>query len=360
MEELKAMIRNYVAKGMKVATVVGFVGMSKSSYYYKPRLGRRGRKPSTQTVFRDSLMVQNEKVVDEIKSILATEFLENGYLKVTNELKDMDYHIGKTKTYRLMKESRLLLPPKKKRPREFVKFTQPLPFEPFEKLEMDIKFIYIRGERRNALLLTILDTFTRLALAWDLQYSIRHTHVGRLFDQVIEQWLQPYRPPFNDELTVTLRCDNDGRFVAHDLQKHMTENFINQEFILPATPQQNAHIESFHSVVEELICRKYEFEDIHHCRDTFQRFYPTYNNRRTIGALLFLPPSVFLNEWENGNVGIHMKKQKKGNKIVQKFFFRGQRPKWRSALPEDDINWGGIDKDNTEKFSFVQPSLNES
>jgi transposase InsO family protein len=356
-EERKEIIRKYVSKGMKVAIIAGFVGMSKSSYYYKHHGGRRGRKPSTQTLFGDGLVVPNDQVVIEIETILGTEFLENGYRKVTNELKDMDYHIGKTKTYRLMKENRLLLPPKKKRSREFVKFTQPLPFEPFEKLEMDIKFIYIRGERRNALLLTILDTFTRLALAWDLQYSIRHTTVGRMFDQVIEQWLQPYRPPYEDELTVTLRCDNDGRFVAHDLQKYMSDNFINQEFILPATPQQNAHIESYHSIIEELICRKYEFDDIHHARETFQRFYPTYNDRRTISSLLYLPPSIFLNEWVNSNVGINMKKQR--GKISQKFFFRGQRPKWHSAPAEDNFNLG-ICKDKTDMSIFVNPLLNES
>ncbi len=357
MEERKAIIRKYVSKGMKVATVASMAGMSKSSYYYKNRQGRRGRKPSTQTLWGDRLMVPNEHVIVEMKSILGTEFLENGYRKVVNELKDMDYRIGKTKTFRLMKENHLLLPRKKKSTREFVLFTQPLPFEPFEKLEMDIKFIYIRGERRNALLLTILDTFTRLALAWDLQYSIRHTHVERMFDQVIEQWLQHYRPPYDEDLTVTLRCDNDGRFVAHDLQKHMTNNFINQEFILPATPQQNAHIESFHSVVEELICRKYEFDDIHHAREVLQRFYPTYNDRRTIGALLYLPPSVFMKEWENSNIGINMRKQR--GKIIQKFFFRGQRPKWHSAPAEDSFNLGNC-KDKTEMFRFVNPLLNES
>lgn len=357
MEERKAIIRKYVSNGMKVATVASMAGMSKSSYYYKHHHGRRGRKPSTQTCWGDGIMVPNEHVVVEIKSILGLEFMENGYRKVMNELKDMGYRIGKTKTFRLMKENRLLLPRKKKSTREFVRFTQPLPFEPFEKMEMDIKFIYIRGERRNALLLTILDTFTRLALAWELQYSIRHTHVGRLFDQVIDQWLQHYRPPYNEELTVTLRCDNDGRFVAHDLQKYMTDNFINQEFILPATPQQNAHIESFHSVVEELICKKYEFDDIHHSRDVLQRFYSTYNNRRTISSLQYLPPSVFLNEWENGNIGINMKKHR--GKIIQKFFFRGQRPKWHSALSEDIFELD-ICKDKNEMFRFVEPILNES
>lgn len=41
-------------------------------------------------------MLPNDHVKVEIKTILGTEFLENGYRKVANELKDMDYRIGKT------------------------------------------------------------------------------------------------------------------------------------------------------------------------------------------------------------------------------------------------------------------------
>jgi transposase InsO family protein len=318
---------------MKVEVVTRMAGISKSTYYYKSRSGPRGRKPDTHTSRGNSMFIPNELVVQEIHGILGLEFMENGYRKVMNELKDMDYYLGKRKTYRLMKENRLLLARKKKGAREYVRFTQPLPFEPFEKLEMDIKFIYIRGERRNALLLTILDTFTRIALAWELQYSIRHTQVGRLFDQVINNWLQEYRPPYSEEISVVLRCDNDSRFVAVDLQKYLFENFIDQEFILPATPEQNAHIESFHSVVNELVCKKYEFENIHHAREIFNRFYSTYNNRRTISSLMYLPPTIFLEEWEKGNIGINMRRIR--GKIVQKFFFRRQRPKWHSALAED-------------------------
>ena len=97
-----------------------------------------------------------EDVSFDLRTSLSGEFMENGYLKVCHELKDMSYKIGKNKTYRLMKENRLLLPPPQKAKREYVQFTQPLSSEPFEKIEMDIKFIYIRGQHKNAL----LDTFT--------------------------------------------------------------------------------------------------------------------------------------------------------------------------------------------------------
>jgi len=128
---------------------------------------------------------------------------------------------------------------------------------------------------------------------------------------------------------VTLRCDNDSRFVAHDLQCFLSANFINQEFILPATPQQNAHIESFHSVVEELVCKKYEFDHIHHARLVLQRFYNIYNERRTISSLMYLPPKVILEECQKGNIGVNMRKKR--GRVIQKFFFRGQRPRLHSV-----------------------------
>lgn len=335
MEERKAVIRKYVSEGLKVDFLAKLVGISKSTYYYRPRPGKRGRKPDTHTLTCDGRLVSNEVVVGNIQSIISEEFMENGYLKITRELKDIDYKIGKSKTYRLMKENRLLLPLRRKRARQFVRFTQPLALEPFEKLEMDIKFIYIRGERKNALLLSVIDTFTRIVLGWELQYSIRNTHVSRLFNQVIEDWLQPYRPPYDDNFSVTIRSDNDSRFIAGQLKEYLSENFIDQEFILPATPQQNAHIESFHSVLESLVCSKYDFETIGMARETLSRFYPIYNNRRTIGALQYLPPTVFMTEWYKGNIGVIMRK--KGNHINQKFFFGGQRPKWRSVLPEETL-----------------------
>ena len=156
---------------------------------------------------------------------------------------------------------------------------------------------------------------------------------------------------------VTIRCDNDARFIAHNLQSFLQQNFIHQEFILPATPEQNAHIESFHSVVEQLVCSKFVFEDIHHARQVFIRFYDTYNNRRTISSLNFLPPMIFLQQWQQGNIGMHLKKVI--GKTKQTFFFREQRPKWLSAQSEDICDVGE-NKDIKIFLLLSNQSLNEA
>jgi hypothetical protein len=49
--------------------------------------------------------------------------------------------------------------------RKFVKFKVQQAVRPMEQLCTDIKYVYIQGEKRNALLLTILDVYSRSILA---------------------------------------------------------------------------------------------------------------------------------------------------------------------------------------------------
>ncbi|NLJ07515.1 MAG: transposase family protein [Sphingobacteriales bacterium] len=73
--------------------------------------------------------------------------------------------------------------PGKKSAGKYVEHNQLNPSHPFEVIEIDVKYIYIRGERRNAYLITLLDTFSRIAISWDLQFSIKHTHAKRLIKE---------------------------------------------------------------------------------------------------------------------------------------------------------------------------------
>jgi len=66
---------------------------------------------------------------------------------------------------------------------------------------------------------------------------------------------------------------------------------------------------------------------------------------------------VFSHEWLKGNIGVTNKK--KGNKTKQTFFFKGQRPKWISALIEEFYK-GLNDKIMKKDDIFVEPLLIES
>ncbi len=357
MEERKDIVNRYISKGMKAIKAAQIAGFSRSGYYYMSNGRRPGKKPTRFTMKEDGTVVENSVVVKSVKEIISPDFIDYGYEKVTVELHKNKYIINRKKVYRLMKENHLLNP-KRITPNQlknYVKYSQPYPSQPFEMLEIDIKYIYIRGDRRNAYLITILDVFTRNALVWSLAYTMKSRQVVQLIDQLILNYLQPENV-LKRHILVTIRSDNGSQFVAKTVREHLKENQIFQEFIKPATPQQNGYVESFHSTVEKLVCRKFEFESMAHAQRTFQNFYETYNKKRMLKCLLFKSPNEFLEEWNKGNIVVvyHVKTKK------QKFFFREKQNIKPVLLPSRRNFLNGLSKDKMNNNNLYNCKLNQS
>jgi len=357
MEELKEIVNRHISKGMKAEKAAQLAGFSRSSYYYRSNGRRPGKKPTTTTLKSNGEPVENRVLVKDIKDIISPDFIDYGYEKVTAELHKKGYIINRKKVYRLMKENHLLNP-KHVTPRQlknYVIFSQPYPSQPFEVLEIDIKYIYIRGDRRNAYLITILDVFTRNALVWDLAYSMKSDQVTCLIDQLILNHLQPAELLMKN-IQVTIRSDNGTQFVAKTVREHLQKNQIFQEFIKPSTPQQNGYIESFHSTVEKLVCSKFEFESLRHARDVFAKFYETYNSKRILKCLLNKTPKEFLIEWEKDKLlVVYNIKTKK-----QKFFFREKQNLLPILLPSRRNSLIGQRKDMIIENNLYISTLNQS
>ena len=124
--------------------------LPRSLYYYNPTGGIKGIKPSNHTHKRDGSVVANELVVDDIKTILSGDFVCYGYHKVTMELRQMNYIINPKKVYRLMDQNHLLLGKviKTQGKRKWVKHRKIEATKPLEYLCLDIKYVWIDGERR--------------------------------------------------------------------------------------------------------------------------------------------------------------------------------------------------------------------
>ena len=116
---------------------------------------------------------------------------------------------------------------------------------------------------------------------------------------------------------------------------------IAHEFIEPGTPEQNGHIEAFHSTVSRLVCNRHIFRNLNHAKEIFADFFYAYNHTRMMAALLYYPPVPFLTLWKSGIVGI--KKDKKNREV---FFFREKpSPKRKLGLSTEVLL--GNDKFNT-------------
>ena len=290
---------NFAKEGYSKSLVAKILGIDRSIFYYRPKQGdAKGKAKSRYTITLDGELVKNNKVVEQIKELLSREFVDYGYLKVTHWLRQTYfYKINPKKVYRLMRENGLLnkYTTKKKRPRNWVKELVPPTKQVFDFLEFDIKYMYVAGLNRNAHLITVIDVRSRWVLAQYVAWSIRKGDVIKLFDQIFEHYPLP--------INFYVRCDNGSQFIANEVQAYfeMKEN-VTQEFCKPATPEQNAHIESYHSILEKVICQQYEFESLEELQETMNRFVSFYNYERIHSGVGYIAPVKYL---ENNDIFIN-------------------------------------------------------
>lgn len=292
-KEAKEMIAsNFIKEGYPKKMVLGVLGIPRSSYYYRGIGGggtRKGIQKSTHTITTDGQILSNLQVVKDIKEILSEEFVDYGYLKVTHWLRqEKNYIINPKKVYRLMREQGLLnkIVPRKKSQRNWVKELLPPAKDAFDYLEFDIKYFYVAGKNRNAMSLTVIDVKTRWVLGQCMNWTIKKGEVINLFDQLFEAYPLPKH--------FYVRNDNGSQFIAHEVQQYFKDKKVVQEFCKPATPEQNAHIESYHSIQERVICQRNEFDSLENLQATLNRFVSFYNFKRIHSGVGYQSPYKYL------------------------------------------------------------------
>jgi putative transposase len=291
-----------IQEGMPKKMVLNLCHIARSSFYYKPVLGTQkgGRTISKSTKKQTGGCEDDSVVVDHIKHLLAQPFVDYGYLKTTFFLRDeKKYIINPKKVYRLMKENDLLYTSKGGRNttlRQWVKELVPKPITEFSYFEFDIKYIYIQGKRSNAQVLTVIDVFSRWNMGHIIKWNIRQQDVILLFNEIFDKYDLP--------LQFYVRNDNGSQFVADLVQQYFRDKNVIQEFTKPATPEQNAHVESYHSIMESVVCKRYEFDGLDTASTTLNQFREFYNFERIHSGLRFKSPYKFLLKR-----GIDMKKQ---------------------------------------------------
>lgn len=286
--------QEYIGQGISVSAVLKVTRIARSSYYNSLRIKvpipeKRGRKGSQYTYKINGERVSNDEVIGHIKEVLSQEFVDYGYLKVTHWLRqEYGYIINPKKVYRLMKDQGLLNKhkPQKRSARNWVKELVPTPDGVFKHLEIDIKYMYVSGKRKNALILTVIDVKSRWVLGQIMKWSINHQDVKSLFDKIFEVYSMPE--------TFYIRNDNGKQFEATAVQLYFSDRGASQEFCKPATPEQNAHIESYHSIVEKVVCQRYEFDDMEDGQKTMNRFVKFYNEQRIHSGIGYISPKKYL------------------------------------------------------------------
>lgn len=292
------MIVQQYKKILPASTLLSWVDLAKSVYYYKNSDGKRGAKPSTHTLKLDGSRVENQVIIEQIKDILSQEFCCYGYENVTGELRKLDYHINEKKVYRLMDEQNLLLGKviRTSGKRKFVQHRKIVASYPMEYLCLDIKYIYVHADRRNYYLLTILDVFSRRTVDQIFQKSIRQMDVINAFRRIGQQY---------GIKGVTIRNDNRSQFIANRVKQYLRSAEANQEFTHVATPEENAYIEAFHSIVQREVIDRFEFDSFYHAKHTLAAHRTWYDNKRNHRSIGMTPKE----RWDQ-NIGTTIEKRR--------------------------------------------------
>ena len=288
-------------------------GVTKHQYYYQPKGKRSGRKPTSTTKKLDggqTIVKSNTDVVQKIKEIQSDPDTDYGYRKMATALMLLGYLINHKKAYRLMKEAQLLKTKHKRQPKTYARYRIVTPQGPLEVIEMDIKYIWITQARRYAFILTIIDTFTRAVLHWRVGFSMKSSDVKKAWERVIVAHLQP-ADMLAKGVHVEIRNDNGPQFGSKIIQSFFKENYLNQVFTHPYTPQENGHVESFHNILSKSLGTN-SFWDIEQLEHRLTIFYEKYNNVRLHGSIANLPPRLF---WEMWDKGLIIRKEYKNRKV---------------------------------------------
>ena len=268
-----------------------WVGLPESSYYYKESGKRKGAKPSIYTEHATQGPVGEAVVIADIKKVLSHEFIDCGYRIMTGYLKQAGYTINHKKIYRIMKENGLLKAnariSRNSGGKKYVRFRKVKTCYPMQCLEMDIKMIWIPNVGKNAYLLSVIDVHTRKILGYKLDWKMKQDAVIVLLSEIVEK--------YGIAAEMVIRSDNGSQFIANSVREYINLVGIEQEFTHVATPEENAHIESYHGTLKRDIFDRIEYSNYGQIEQIIKRYVEFYNQERLHGKLGKITPN---SKWE--------------------------------------------------------------
>ena len=136
---------------------------------------------------------------------------------------------------------------------------------------------------RTIRLLSVIDVYTREALALEVDTSLPGSRVVRVLER-----LGGGRP-----LPAQLVLDNGPELISRVLAQWAHDHTVTLHFIDPGKPIQNAHCESFHSRVRDECLNEHWFLSLGNARRIVAAWRQDYNRERPHSALGYQTPLEF-------------------------------------------------------------------
>jgi putative transposase len=302
----------FIDEGYTTQQVIKYSGVSNSTWYnhlnnkgVDRRKENRGRPLPGYSFNRRGEQVYDEIIVYALKSYRSRiEFVNaGGYHKLSHYLyRDYGYIVNHKKVYRLCKDNKLLLPRRKKVSKVKGKriCQNHTISRPDELWELDLKYGYIQGEERIYFILIIIDVFVRYVVNYHIGLSCTGKDLVLALNVAVEKHKL-------DTSQLIIRSDNGSQMTSNVFIKNMEcyNNEVIHELIPPATPNKNAHVEAFNSILEIEFMQVRYFNSYSQAYEETVEFIHKYNTERIHGSLKWKTPSearkVYL---RGGDLGI--------------------------------------------------------
>ncbi|AZR74074.1 hypothetical protein BBF96_12105 [Anoxybacter fermentans] len=101
-----------------------------------------------------------------------------------------------------------------------------------------------------------------------------------------------------------IRTDNGPQFISNEFENICKILGIEHQRIPVKTPNMNAHIKSFHSILEEECYSRNEFNSFTEVYYIISNYMKYYNERRKQGSIENMPPSKFYEVLKSNSVKV--------------------------------------------------------
>jgi putative transposase len=213
-----------------------------------------------------------------------------GYYKITIALRNSyKLVINKKKVYRLCKELQILKPQREIKQRHPKRISKNRTVVDSNQLwETDIKYGYIKGVDKFFYVLSYIDVYDREIIDYHIGLKCEGQDAAATLVRALIR-----RNMFEVDERPVIRSDNGPQFICHKFEDKCEEVKVEHERIPCKTPNKNAHIESFHRIMEDECLGRFEFESYEEAYEAVLDFMERYNNRRIHTSIFNMSPAEF-------------------------------------------------------------------
>jgi transposase InsO family protein len=280
-EEEKRVLLNTVARAQEqsdqpLSWTLAELGLTRSVYYDWLEKAETGSLADHVVVPRSPLAALPE----EIEAVVAYAKVRprDGYRRLAWMMVDEDVvYLAPSTVYRILDKHDLLY--RWKRPEPGQGRRVPEATYPNEVWHIDLMYLWVRG--RWYFLVTILDSYSRYIVHWELALSMRAEEIAEITAIALER-VHGKKP--------RIVRDNGSQFVAKEWREVMRYFEVEEIPIRARHPESNGRIERYHRSVREEAFGDTEVEDLYRARDLLADWVRYYNEERLHSALEYLRP----------------------------------------------------------------------